>query len=291
MQLGKGEDILPVFRRRLWLLLGFGVVHAVFIWSDDILTTYALIGFLLIAFRDRAARNVLRWVIGLSLLSILIFWGLLGLEPNLAADGIEEIARTYAQGAYLDVTVQRLEDLGLVLLSIPIYLPQVLSLFLLGLLCGRYRLLEQIEIHRSLETRILALFVGLCSHHHLHTLIVLATETGRGSSLLTGLDLVIGSPALGFAYFSGLVLLLAHTSWQRRLAPLAAVRRMALTNYLMQSVVMTLVFYGYGFSLSNRLHIGWDIILSLALFTLQMTLSTCWLKYFSTVPPSGCGAA
>ncbi len=53
------------------------------------------------------------------------------------------------------------------------------------------------------------------------------------------------------AYGSGIALLWQLAGWQRRLRPLAAMGRMALTNYLLQSVVATRLFYGYGLSLTQ----------------------------------------
>ena len=60
---------------------------------------------------------------------------------------------------------------------------------------------------------------------------------------------MIGAPALMIFYVSAVILLVQKEIWHERLAPLASVGRMALTNYLLQSVVCTLIFYGYGLGL------------------------------------------
>jgi uncharacterized protein len=57
----RGAAIGPVYRRRLAVLLLFGIVHAFFLWYGDILMVYAMLGFLLLLFRKRAERTLLIW--------------------------------------------------------------------------------------------------------------------------------------------------------------------------------------------------------------------------------------
>ena len=65
---------------------------------------------------------------------------------------------------------------------------------------------------------------------------------------------------------------------------LAAVGRMALTNYLLQSVLGVLIFYGYGFGLFGRLGRFdlWGVIL--AVWALQLAISPWWLARFRFGP-------
>jgi uncharacterized protein len=80
-------------------------------------------------------------------------------------------------------------------------------------------------------------------------------------------------------------LLVGNESWRRRLGPLAAVGRMALTNYLLQSVVCTAIFNGYGWvGLYGQLSTFAGLLLSFALFFLQIPLSNWWLERFRFGP-------
>lgn len=278
LQLRKGEGFVPVFKRRLWILLGIGLLHAIFIWSGDILVTYSLIGFILLNFRKVSDAVVLRWVVALTGFSVLLFWLLSG-QTNTDTGFVERVAQVYAEGSYLEAVGLRVNELGISLFSLVVFIPQILSLFLLGMLCGRRRLLEQPVTHQRFWQRTF-LFCSLVS---IPLIILDAMSRFRPEldlSLLESVDLVITSPLLGFVYLSGLILLLNYRVWQRFLYPLAAVGRMALTNYLMQSVVMTLVFYGYGLGQYGRLHLGWGVGLALALFTLQIIASNWWLRSF-----------
>jgi len=96
-----------------------------------------------------------------------------------------------------------------------------------------------------------------------------------------------GVPALAL----GLIALVA-TLWQRApsssarrlLAWLAPVGRMALTNYLLQTVICVFIFYGYGFGQFGRLGATKATLIALAIFLFQILISALWLKYFSYGP-------
>src|SRR5204863_485058 len=55
----RGEDVRHLFLRRMAVLLGFGLVHALLIWQGDILVSYALAGFALLLFRRSSPRTLL----------------------------------------------------------------------------------------------------------------------------------------------------------------------------------------------------------------------------------------
>ncbi|WP_404328592.1 DUF418 domain-containing protein [Mesobacillus maritimus] len=76
--------------------------------------------------------------------------------------------------------------------------------------------------------------------------------------------------------------MLRKENWQRRLRPLGYAGQMALTNYLMQSIVSVIIFVGFGFYGNVSLFIG--TILFVVIFALQMLFSTFWLKRFRFGP-------
>jgi uncharacterized protein len=61
---------------------------------------------------------------------------------------------------------------------------------------------------------------------------------------------------------------------------LAAVGRMAFSNYILHSLICTIIFYGYGFGLFGRVNMAYQMVIVLAIWVLQMILSPIWLKYF-----------
>ena len=83
---------------------------------------------------------------------------------------------------------------------------------------------------------------------------------------------------LGLRWFWG------TQSGRRCLQPLAPMGRMALSNYLAQSVICTLIFYGYGLGHYQQLPRAWHIPFALALVAVQAVFSAWWLKRFSMGP-------
>ena len=95
-----------------------------------------------------------------------------------------------------------------------------------------------------------------------------------------------GGIFLAAFYASTFSLLYLKPTWKRRLNIFAPVGRMALTNYLLQTIVSVLVFYGWGLGLSGRFHVGPTlyVVYWIALFTLQIHFSRWWLSKFRFGP-------
>jgi uncharacterized protein len=98
------------------------------------------------------------------------------------------------------------------------------------------------------------------------------------------LCLVVAAPALALFYASTILLLTQREAWRRRLAPLAAVGRMALSNYLLQSLVCTTIFYSYGLALFDKVGPALGLLLTVAIFLVQVPLSVWWLRRFQFGP-------
>jgi len=294
----RGEPILPRYARRLTALLGIGLLHNVLLWDGDILVNYALIGFLLLPFARRRPRTVLRWAVGLLTAFVGLFVvaalvvALQGpTHPSAApvvpaVDPADALHRTATYGALVRARLNALgasatENLG--------GSPLTLAIFLLGLYVGQRGILTHPEAYRSLLRRAVrwAWPIGLLGAL-LFTLIsvaappVMALPT-PARMLLAAAD-VPGILALSVAYVAGLTLLLQRPPWAARLTPLAAVGRMALTNYLLQSLVCTTLFYGYGLGWYGRVGPLAGIGLAVLIYGLQVPLSVWWLRRYRFGP-------
>src|SRR5215813_11983096 len=85
------------------------------------------------------------------------------------------------------------------------------------------------------------------------------------------------------AFYASLILLLwQRSSWRRWLAPLAAVGRMALSNYLLQAVIVVPVCLGLG--LFDRVTPSLGVLLALAVWSAQVPASVWWLRRFRFGP-------
>ncbi len=287
----RGARFVPLYARRLFVLLLIGLIHAVFIWDGDILTTYALLGFPLLFFRKRSHKVLLAAVVVCMLIPILLNTPGPGeafdeahsriIEPYSQAVAAGHQAGAYTQGSYWEATLLRLKTLRLTYAGAAYWATHVFGMFLLGLYAGRRRMFHNIPRHIPLLRTVMwgGLVVGvLCNL----TFVCVFDSPGLVPTscyqLATRGARTIGGPALCLFYISAIVLISRRPAWQRRLAPLAAVGRAALSNYLLQSVLCTLIFYGYGLGLYGKLGPAITLFLTLAIYRLQISLSNRWLS-------------
>ena len=282
LQLRRGPVALPRFRRRLGVLLGIGLIHAVLIWYGDILLTYAVGGFVLTLFAFQKSRVLVISALVFFALSVLAYLtpfslGFAGRAPWLNLNRFNQI---FENGTYLSVVRYQAQLAEREILNLPNFLPTVLWLFLLGLLAGRYGLFERPNRRAWYGILITALPVALVFKGVYAYWFFTATY----NPLSVGYSFAIGGPALMFVYLALLTQLLERKVWQRRLAPFGFAGRMALTNYLTQSVVCTLIFNAYGLGYFNKLSLGVSLLLVLVIFTLQVLFSRWWLAQFRFGP-------
>jgi uncharacterized protein len=166
---------------------------------------------------------------------------------------------------------------------------QYLGLFLLGLYVGRRRVFERVAEHAAALRRIAkwGLAVGICCGI-VETIIVIVVGRraaySRPDLALLMYLLFIGTFVQAAAYVATVTLLLRRTFWKRWLSPFAAVGRMSLTNYLMQTVVCLFVFYGFGLGLVGRIGPALGLLIALGLYATQIAWSRFWLAHFRMGP-------
>lgn len=268
--------------RRTAGLFGLGLVHAVLLYPGDILMTYAALGLILYGLRGLSPRAALRvavcLVAGLSVL--LLGYGLLTVaftEPVTATQYAPVAARSVAayRGGFLSVVGAHLRELPTALGANLMYTPDMLAAFLAGLAAAKAGLVERRGRDRTWLRRVVVrwLPVGLaggivtacCANGPLDSRWFLV---GHAVSLLT-------APALTASYACGLLLLIGAVR-PAAARVLAASGHMALTQYLSQSLVLALVFTGYGFGLYDR--VGTAVVLAgcVVLYGAQLALGV-WL--------------
>ena len=272
----RGQSFVAIYIRRMVILLLFGLAHSA-LHPSEILHRYALLGLLMIPL-SRLSTRALLMVAGVAVLAPL------GLPP--AAGDVDPATTTavYAFGTLPQVvafnTMHLVRDAGDVRLLVP------LPYFLLGFVLGRDRLLNHVSQHLTAirRWRWMALALGLALQAA-PVLMVLSSDETR--SVMIGLVTVLmglGSGLLGLFYASVVLLCSQTSSGGDRLRPFAAVGRLALTNYLMQTVVVTTLLYGYGFGLYGRLGVLAGLPVAVVIYAVQVVLSTWWLRRFRFGP-------
>ena len=296
---------------RMIVLLGFGLVHFYFIWFGDVLALYALCGMLLYFFRNKSPRALVRWAVAFLSLSI-IYFGLIGLtgvlagypdlSPETAANMIEsrnviesevgagspKIASDLAlyRSDYATIVDSRLngrrwepllsffgfgfETLGLMFLG--------LAMFKSGFLTGEW---DPARYRRwALRSAAIAL-------PPLAFLAWWQASAGFDAVRVFLAFLALSVPfdvlmAVGWA---------AAIIWWVKVGPMPALKarvaaagRMAFTNYLATSILMTSIFYGYGLGLFGEVGRASLWLFVLGMWGLILAWSKPWLDRFTYGP-------
>ncbi len=279
----KGRDVRSFYPRRLWVLLGLGLLHTLFFWIGDILRLYALLGFALLAFRSRSNRTLLVWA-GIFFALGFVILGLIGGPAGggdtegMPFDFVTMARQIYTSDSFLSVVIFQFFAGNISFIVIALAQgASVMALFLLGLVVGRTGFFEGLFENQSTLKKIAlwGLMIGLA----LNALFVFTKN-----SWLASLGFTIGAPALAAAYVSGISLLSLKANGAKLLAPIGQVGRMALSNYVLQSVVCSLIFNGYGLGLFEQVGAAglWGI--TFAVYLAQIPLSVWWLRRFQFGP-------
>jgi uncharacterized protein len=283
------------FRRRLFGLLAIGLIHLVLIWFGDILTLYALSGFVLLALRGWSDRRLLTLAAVLVVLPVpgTVLLHVLGIPAEFGFTALaERTARTLGGDPeqFSAAWVRRPDwasfaqwQLSSAVWRIGSLLEQwrpakVIAIMLLGLWAGPRLIAGTLFSDRRRLRRVLlwGLVLGVPGNL-LYAGMGEVTGDFGARLLLAETGYTMGVIPLGLAYAAGFALL-----WPRAagvLGVFAPPGRMALTNYLIQSVIGVLVGHGIGLGLGGKLGPGQFVLLTLAIFAGQAVLSHLWLRH------------
>ena len=298
-----GRGFVPMYLRRTAGLLLFGLVHILLIWSGDILFSYGLTALLLLLlFRNTPTARLWKWgvgiwavMVGLMLLgaTMMTVMGDAAQDPAAAGQAAEVAAlrsaeiTAYSSGTYAEATAMRLRYFQHGIGMNAFLVPLVLGMFLLGAWLVRSGAMAEPAAHRRLFVR-LGWIGGIAGLVLTLLSVAIEPDPAGGSGQPSGPGMLAmtlhmaGSPLMALAYISIVVLAMQRgVAWLRALAPAG---RMALTNYLAQSVIGTLVFYSYGLGYWGEVSRAWQVVGVLVVFAAQMAFSGWWLARFRYGP-------
>ena len=289
---------VSLFLRRMLILVAIGFCHLMFIWSGDILLLYAIGGLLLPLFIKLKDKVLLVVAVALIVLPV-------GLDALTEFAGID-FARPFYQAWWAEASRQGIteENFATWLRDANSYgqmfafllqgacermwefvgghrLPKVVGLFIIGYLIGKHRLyarLESCQLHRLC---LVSLGVGI------PTSLLYAWSATQGHpwgltvhSLLYAVSVV----PLALGYIAIFCLLFLRTPKNRLFAWLAAPGRMALSNYISQSLIGVLLFYGLGLGLGCSVGLVYIELTALAVFVVQIIFCQWWFREFRFGP-------
>lgn len=285
-----------LYYRRLAFLFAVGVLHAFVVWFGDILMSYALCGLILYPLRNQRPAGLILVGLGLVAVPVLIFYDL-GLLMSAAPASMraeltppaskfaEDIAavRSGAAGAlrYNALTALMLQTVFFAMMTAW----RVSGLMLIGMALMRLGFFSARWSPRAYAA------VAAAGYAAGFAIIIPgglgAAADGAGMEhmfTLEGLANYIGSPLVALAHAAMVMLAVRAGTFPAAAARLAAVGRMAFSNYLATSLLMTFSFYGWGLGLFARVERPAAYLFVLAVWALQLLWSPWWLARFHFGP-------
>jgi len=313
----------PIYYRRTFWLVVLGALHGYFIWFGDILFHYGLMGMLVFLMRKASPKTHLAMACAALPIALLINFAssfhveslqseaarieqaqaagavldakqreTLGewqdVRPLFAPDSADIEAEVQAyRGSYIDTLVYRVPLVAFLQFNLtPVFVVwRVGGLMLIGMALMKLGVLSG-ERDTACYARMAYLGYGIGIP--LAVLSAVLLDRHEFDPLYTvrygGIANYFGSILVAFGHI-GAVMVAIRSGAVRGIADrLAAVGRMALSNYLMQSLVMTTIFYGYGLGLYGQVPRFWQQLFVVALIGTQLLVSPWWLRYFHFGP-------
>ena len=296
----KGKRFGTRFLWRLILLFAIGFVHSLF-YRGDILTVYAILGIFLIPFYNVSNK----WLLGIA---ALLFMGLARflLFASIGGEGVftnfdinPESPKVLAyydtlkNGTLLDVfatnATQGHIDKAEFQYGVFGRGYFTFAFFLVGLFVGRSGFFKRFKEETKLMKKILvysliALVVsfGIMAGGFISMGTNFNLQSWNAMIGLTGMDM--SNAAMTIIYIVLFTMWFKKSKGEKLLLKFAPYGRMALTNYVLQSIIFTFVFFGWGLGLIGELRQVYTFLLALLFIALQMLVSKWWLQHFKYGP-------
>jgi len=303
----KGKSFAVFFRKRMFWLLVIGLIHLCLFWPGDILTLYALLGFVLVWFVDKSNKT------------LLVTAGILLLFPiaNLALMYFAELpyprlfftldvaVYQYFNMPIIEVNGNEMPDfqayllnenildffkmnlgnifgrVGMILLEGRIF--KVFGIFLIGIWTGRKILNENLLTNKPFLKKVfwIGLICGL-PFNLLRGYLEFYAEDVITTKFLHSTCYALGTVPLALSIAAGIALFCINGSSFLRL--FTSVGKTALTCYLVHTLTGIIIFYGFGFQLAGKYGFSIVMIIAVLVFVAQVIISRIWLKYFEFGP-------
>lgn len=289
------------FAWRLAILGVIGFIHHSF-WRADILTIYVPLGFLLLLCRHLSDKTIL--IIGLVLifnlptkLAEVIAIGGFHHYPLLDDKHLADAANyltTITQGNIIDIVKHNLNAIDekaiFQINSGRVWM--TFGFFLLGMYVGRKKWFENIAAHKPVFTAVckksawgfLAIFITTLIIMVSIFILKIEAEGNQWLMWLGSFFFDSLNACLTIVYISGFALLMLKPRWFNFLSNLAPAGKMALTTYLMQSLIGVFIFFNIGFGIFPLTSPAENALLAIAIFGLQVFFCRWWLQYFNYGP-------
>lgn len=283
-----GTNYYKFASRRLIVLFIIGLIHAFFIWWGDILMMYAFCGVFLLLLLQLNSGLLLTLSIVINLTFHIFFIGILFLslavnqpyEEYVDFEMLDGAITAYGVGDWSDAFFQRLNDLK-VQMHIVNWISAlftILPYMLLGAAASKWKLIERAKQLKLIWICLAVFGVGL------GVFIKNTPYMFERTYLLEILKVYVGGPLLSIGYIAVIVLICIFPFVTKLLKPIANAGRMALTIYIMQSIICSIIFYNFGFGLYGEVDVKTATFIAIGIYVCQVAFAELWFMKFKQGP-------
>jgi len=287
--------------RRLTILFIFGMAHALF-FDGDILMEYAMLGLILVTFYNVPRQTLL--VLAFVLLAVFPLGNLVYEDSSddfvTYREDSAPLAELRVDHPYLGSPRDVFRENAFVIppriwsnLHGPESSLAIFSMFLLGLYVGRTRILHDVGSHLPLIRTVLGWGIGVgaasalaewsLSEYYGYAVFTESTAS-KGLRFIGDVLFAYGSTALALGYAAAIVLLAQRPGWQAAIESLQNLGRMALSVYLLSTLMFTTLFYGWGFGQLFLLGPSATTFYAVLFFMALLIFCNWWLARFRFGP-------
>lgn len=289
----KKTRFVPVFLRRQFVLLLFGILHVLFFWYGDILIMYAIVGlFMLIFYRLNRKVLIIMGFLLITVYSLFMttltydYWSsgtaitYQNAQNELYEQEIAQSIQIYSNGTYVEIMKERIHEWGDLNRYFLFFIAGLLPMFLFGAYAAKKRTFTNRGLWRLW---LLTLILGPGSKSFA---VIFFSNKGEDWRYETAMSwgYEFGGAMMSIFYICSIVLLYRSGVCKRLFNFFQFTGRMAFTNYLTQSIIATTIFYSYGLGLYGEFGPLVGVILACVIFSIQVIFSKWWIKRYYMGP-------
>ena len=294
----RGVGFSGRYWRRILGLLAFGFVNIAFLFQGDILVTYAILGSILFLFRNASARALSGWGIGLYTLQVLLvalmaagiwMWATFDPEsytselPTIYEEGITA-AEAFRSGSFVDTISQRfIEWGGVITFGMMLQGVGALAFFMFGLSAVKRGTISNPSAPFWKHCRRIFLPIGVLISSY-GAWLTLQGGGFMGVESMFGMTLIMLGAPFSTAGYLGLIAKWAQTPGGTIKTFLARGGTASLTAYLLQGLLLSLIFNAYGLGLFEQYGAAICIAIALAVALFSISFTSIWRLKFKRGP-------
>lgn len=285
----KTENFTGFFSRRMLVLSLFGIAHILFLWAGDILFCYSIAGFVMLLLHKLPTK----W----QLLMAVFFYFFIGIWMTIGVwvplpDAMSSTCTgclgkakiIYANGNYFECLNLRLQEyFAFRNINAFYYLPKIIGITIFGFIASKNNLHQKVTSNKLKWSIVLILIATVATISYFGFEKIVDFKSPYANAVfMTGYEFM--NLFVASSYILLIMIIASNAAIAKLLKPVALMGRMSLTNYIMQSFILSILFYGWGFGLFGQTKVTSVVLIGICVYFFQIIINILWFKFYNQGP-------